>query len=155
MGQATTHIFRVILEGDPTVLREIEVESRKSLSDLAKAIVDAFDFDFDHAFGFYPQETRSRRGGKRSHPKYELFADMDEDTDSLSVRKTSVAEAFPQVGHTMEFLFDYGDNWLFTVEVIGTGEKVPRTRYPKVLKKVGTPPEQYSSWEEDEEDGAD
>ena len=153
MSQATTHIFRVVLEDEPTVLREIEVESHKSLSDFARAIVDAFDFDFDHAFGFYPQENRSRRGGKRSLPRYELFADMAEDTDALSVRKTSVAEAFPQVGDMMEFLFDYGDNWQFSVEVIGFGEKVPKARYPKVLKKVGTPPEQYAEWDEEAEDG--
>ncbi len=150
MGQATTHIFRVVLQDDPSVYREIEIESHKSLSDLAKAIVEAFDFEFDHAFGFYPQETR--RGGKRSQPKYELFADMDEDTDALSVRKTPVADAFPQVGHTMEFLFDYGDNWQFTVEVIGFGQKAAKTHYPQVLKKVGTPPEQYGTWEDEDEE---
>jgi hypothetical protein len=99
MSQATTHIFRAILEGDPAVSREIEIDSRNSLSDLAKGIVEAFGFKFDHAFGFYPQETR--RGGKRSQPKYELFADMGEDTDALSVRRTRVADAFPQrhAGH--------------------------------------------------------
>ena len=30
----------------------------------------------------------------------------------------------------MLFLFDYGDNWEFRVEVIGFDEKVPKTRYP-------------------------
>jgi hypothetical protein len=30
-----------------------------------------------------------------------------------------VADAFPDVGHKMLFLFDYGDDWRFTVEVIG------------------------------------
>jgi hypothetical protein len=151
MSQATTHIFRVILEDDPTVSREIEIDSRKSISDLAKGIVEAFDFDFDHAFGFYPQEAR--RGGKCSPPKYELFADMGEDTDALSVRTTRVADAFPQVGQTMMFLFDYGDHWRFTVEVIGFGKTAPRTRYPRVLRKVGTPPVQYGSWDEDDEKG--
>src|SRR5688572_26163970 len=126
MSAATTHIFRIILEDDPTVSREIEIESQKTLSDLAKGIVQAFDFDFDHAFGFYPCEVRGGRRG--TQPKYELFADMGEDTDALSVRKTRITDAFPQVGHTMMFLFDYGDNWRFTVEVIGRGEKVAKTR---------------------------
>jgi hypothetical protein len=151
MKSSTTHIFRIVLDDDPTVSREIEIASEKTLSDLAKGIVEAFDFDFDHAFGFYPHEVgRGRRG---SEPKYELFADMGEDTDALSVRKTQIADAFPQVGHSVMFLFDYGDNWQFTVEVIGTGEKVAKVRYPRVLKKVGTPPEQYGSWDEDDEEG--
>ncbi len=143
MSPATTHIFRAVLEDDPAVSREIEIDSRNSLSDLAKGIVEAFGFEFDHAFGFYPQETR--RGGKRSQSKYELFADTGEDTDALSMRKTRVADAFPQVGQTMMFLFDCGDNWRLTVEVIGFGEKAPKTRYPRVLRKVGTPPEQCGS----------
>jgi hypothetical protein len=66
MSQATTHVVRVVLEDDPAVFREIEIDSERSLSDLAKGIVEAFGFDFDHAFGFYPPETR--RGGKRFPP---------------------------------------------------------------------------------------
>jgi len=80
-----------------------------------------------------------------------LFADIGEETDALSVRRTHVADAFPEVGHTMMFLFDHGDNWQFTVNVIGTGETVAKIRYPRVLKKVGPPPEHYPAW--DEEDG--
>jgi hypothetical protein len=35
--------------------------------------------------------------------------------------------------------------------VIGLGEKVEKIRYPKVLRKVGEAPEQYGSWDEDDE----
>src|SRR3954463_1877914 len=92
--------------------REIEVESRRSLADLAKAIVAAFDFEFDHAFGFYS----SARDLMRAKPKFELFADMGEETDAGSVKKTRIKDAFPNVGHTMLFLFDYGHDWRFVVE---------------------------------------
>jgi hypothetical protein len=44
-------MFRIRLW--PKVYREIEIESGKSLYDLAVAIVRAFDFDLDHAFGFF------------------------------------------------------------------------------------------------------
>ena len=57
MTEASTHIIRVALQDEPSVYREIEVESRKTLNDLAKAIVHAFGFDFDHAFGFYSKLT--------------------------------------------------------------------------------------------------
>ena len=80
----------------------------------------------------------------RAQPKYELFADMGEPTEAQSVKKTRVSAAFPEVGHRMLFLFDYGDDWRFTVEVIGRGQKAPNARYPKVLKKVGPSPEQYA-----------
>jgi hypothetical protein len=150
MAEAGTNIVRVTLQDEPSIYREIEVESRKSLSDLAEAIVHAFDFEFDHAFGFYSKLTG--RDVMRSTPKYELFADMGEETTARSVRKTPITDAFPSVGHTMLFMFDYGDDWRFVVEVIGLGQKVARTRYPKVLKKVGEAPEQYGAWDDDDAD---
>jgi hypothetical protein len=149
MAEAGTHIVRGALQGEPTIYREIEVESRKTLSDLAEAIVHAFGFDFDHAFGFYSK--LKSQDVMRSQPKYELFADMGERTEAKSVEKTRVADAFPDVGHKMLFIFDYGDDWRFVVEVIGLGRKVAKTRYPKVLKKVGKAPEQYGSWDDDGE----
>ncbi len=149
MAGTSTHIVRVALQDEPSIYREIEIEGQKTLSDLAKAIVHAFGFDFDHAFGFY--STLTGRDVMRSQPKYELFADMGEETDAKSVRKTRVAEAFPEVGHRMLFMFDYGDDWRFTVEVIGLGQKAANARYPKVLKKVGEAPEQYGSWDEDDD----
>jgi hypothetical protein len=150
MTEADTHIVRVALQDEPSVYREIEIGGRKTLSDLAEAIVHAFDFEFDHAFGFYSKLTG--QDVMRSQPKYELFADMGEQTDAKSVRKTRVADAFPDVGHTMLFMFDYGDDWRFVVQVIGVGQKAAKARYPKVLRKVGRAPEQYGSWEDDEED---
>ena len=145
-----THVFRVALQHEPAILREIEVISSRTLVDLAKAIIGAFNFEFDHAFGFYSNLTGPYEG--RSGTSYELFADMGEGTDSLSVKRTRVAAAFPEVGHRMLFLFDYGDDWRFVVEVLGIGNKEPGVRYPRVLKKVGTSPQQYgASHDEDDE----
>jgi hypothetical protein len=151
MPRASTHIFRVGLR--PKLYRDIEIDSGKSLYDLAAAIVRAFGFDFDHAFGFYSKLT----GHIHDSPvRYELFADLNDDPFSLgekrseagSVKRTKIAEAFPKVGSKMLFLFDYGDQWEFRVEVTGFGEKTPKTRYPRVLAAVGEAPPQYPDVEE-------
>ena len=52
----------------------------------------------------------------------------------------------------MLFLFDYGDDWRFVVEVIGVGKTDPKARYPKLLKKVGASPEQYQIWDDEDDD---
>ena len=153
MPPGSTHLFRVSLQDAPTILREIEIASDKTLVDLAQAIVRAFDFQFDHAFGFYARLTG--REVLRAQPKYEVFADMGERTDSGSVKRTRVAEAFPAVGHTMLFLFDYGDDWRFVVEVIGRGEREPKVRYPRVLRKVGRSPVQYPDWDDEADEYQD
>src|SRR5712675_1645144 len=109
-----TQIFRSSLLEHPKIYRDIEIASSLSLYRLAKAIVTAYDFDFDHCFGFYPNTNRAKF--LRATPAYELFADIGEETDALSVKKTTVATAFRQPNHTILFLFDYGDGWLFRIE---------------------------------------
>jgi Plasmid pRiA4b ORF-3-like protein len=145
MPRTSTHIFRARLS--PRIYRDIEIESTRSLYDLAAAIVQTFDFDFDHAFGFF-----SNLGDYvfDSAVRYELFADLEGGGEARSVKRTTVAQAFPEVGFKMQFLFDYGDEWRFQVEVIGLGEKVPKARYPKLLKAAGKAPPQYPPEDNDE-----
>jgi hypothetical protein len=141
MADRTTHIFRVSLQGDPSIYREIEITSTTSLYRFAAAIVAAFGFDFDHAFGFYAKLTG--RNILRSEPRYELFRDMGESTDSLSVRKTKLDDAFEVPGHKMLFVFDYGDDWRFVVELLSVSLAKKGTRYPRVVTQKGAAPEQY------------
>jgi hypothetical protein len=141
MANTGTHVFRASL--DPKLYRDIEIPSGKKLYDLAAAIIAAFGFDFDHAFGFYSKLT----GHVLNSPvKYELFADMDdigEPSDAGSVERTRISEAFPEIGHKMTFLFNYGDNGEFRLELIAKGVKEQGAKYPKVRKRVGRAPKQY------------
>jgi hypothetical protein len=141
MTAAATHVFRVSFS--PKVYRDIEIQSSKKLYDLAEAIVGAFGFFFDHPFGFY-----SLLEGNVLHlpVAYELFADLEdigEPSDAGSVEKTRISEAFPEIGHKMTFLFDYGDTWQFPIELIGSRAKARGVKYPRVLKRVGKAPVQY------------
>ena len=152
MPSGETFILRVALDGQKSIYRDIEIEPSKSLYRLAEAITNAFDFDFDHAFGFYSGLTPARL--TRVDPRYELFADMGEaDRGVLSVKKTKVSHAFPAIGHTLLFLFDYGDEWRFRVSLKETGTKQPKVRYPRVVTIRGNAPPQYPDPDEDIDDG--
>jgi hypothetical protein len=71
MDRPATVIVRAALA--PKLYRDIEIGAAASLYGLAEAIVTAFDFGFDHAFGFYSKLT----GAYHDSPvQYELFADM-------------------------------------------------------------------------------
>lgn len=145
MTETATHIVRVSLKAK--LYRDIEIGSGRSLYDLGEAIVRAFGFNFDHAFGFYSTLTG---GYTDAAERYELFADLDEgSSDAGSVKRTRIARAFPVVGKTMLFIFDYGDEWRFKVKVIGLGQRQPKVRYPRVIASVGTAPPQYPDMEGD------
>jgi hypothetical protein len=151
MAQSDTVIIRAALDGGASIYREIEIEASKSLYKLAEAINSAFGFDFDHAFGFYSGDPY---GAKRKHPCYELFADMGEaEPGTLGVKKTRIAEAFPTIGHSLIFLFDYGDEWRFRVKLKATGRKLAKTRYPRIVASQGEAPPQYPESDDMSEDG--
>ena len=141
MTDRTTHTFKVSLQGEPSIYREIEIISTTSLFRFAAAIVAAFGFEFDHAFGFYAKLTG--RDVLQSRPRYELFHDMGARTDSFSVRKTMVDEAFAEPGDKLLFVFDYGDAWRFVVELLRIGPAKKGTRYPRLVSHRGAAPQQY------------
>jgi hypothetical protein len=146
MANAGTHVFRVALK--PKLYRDIEIESGEMLSDLAFAIVRAFGFDCDHAYGFY---SRLKGNVLRSPVKYELFADMAEtreESDAGSVEQTRISDVFRKIGGKMTFVFDYGDHWEFRVALIGQNAKEKGLTYPRVIKKVGAAPEPYPQEED-------
>src|ERR1051325_7576843 len=123
------------------VYRDIEIDGASSLYALAQAITRSFDFDFDHAFGFY---GKLKGNLYDSAVRYERFADMGEsDGKARSVKRTRVAEVFPAVGTKMRFLFDYGDEWVFLVECVKQKPKEPKIKLPRLLISAGKAPKQY------------
>ena len=143
MAETETFIFRASLK--PKIHRDFEISSASSLYTLAQAIVRFFDFD--HAFGFY---SGLKGNIYRSPTRYELFIDLGEgEGDARSVKRTRVAEAFPSVGAKMRFLFDYGDEWVFLVELVGRKPKEPKVRLPRLLLAAGKAPAQYPDPEDE------
>jgi hypothetical protein len=143
--KSDTFVFRVSLS--PKIYRALEIAATSNLYELAYTIVRAFDFDFDHAFGFYSKV----KGNLYDSPvRYELFVDMGEDdSEARSVKRTRIAEAFPSVGKKMRFLFDYGDGWEFLVELIKRKPKEPKVKLPRLLLSAGKAPAQYPDPDEE------
>jgi pRiA4b ORF-3-like protein len=145
MANSESLVFRASLT--PKVYRAVEIAGTSSLYALAQAIVRSFDFDFDHAFGFY---SKLKGNIYESPVRYELFVDMGEsESEARSVKRTRVVEAFPSVGAKMRFLFDYGDGWKFLVELVKRKPKEPKVKLPRLLMSAGTAPAQYPDPEDE------
>ena len=129
------------------VHRDIEIPENATLYRLARFIVKAYDFDFDHCFGFYSDIVDNfYHDSKR---KYELFADLDdcEPTDAKSVKNTKISYVWKKIGDKMMFLFDYGDGWRFVGELNRLRQKSQTKTYPIIFNQKGTAPLQYSPLE--------
>ncbi len=149
-----TYIFEVILDYEEKVMRQIEIIPSNTLADLAHTILHAYDFDVDHAYGFYDHFDRGSyiRKAKRH---YELFHDLHRNEGRVSegpgVERTRIYTLWNMIGITWYFLFDYGDDWVFHVKLIKQDAKQADRSYPRIITKEGKAPQQYPDWDDEEE----
>lgn len=149
------YVFRVTQwigrkKGSP--YKKLAIPDDFSLYDFACFILANFDFDFDHAFGFYNHLTRYWEATEA----YELFYDdkatrMECPSFAKGVKKTPVSAAFSEPGKMMLFLFDYGDNWHFRVELLDIEPTLHKNLYPECRESAGRARSQYGD-EDDEPD---
>jgi hypothetical protein len=125
------------VRGQP--FRVLAIPGDFTLYSFAEAIVDSFHFDFDHPFGFYDNIKR----WPRSSEGYELFADIEKGSQFKGVKITRAHKVFDKIGKKMLFLFDYGDEWHFIVELKGIELPKEGEQYPSVVKSGGGVPLQY------------
>ena len=128
-----TYIVKVSLGN---VWRRIAIPGNLDMDWLSSVILNAFQFDHDHLYSFR-YKNRFGLETEINHPYVEepLFAD-----------EVAVQEVLRQPGMSMIFLYDFGDNWEFTVELERIDPVDPRLKKPKILEKHGKAPEQYAYW---------
>lgn len=140
--KATLTNHRLRVRGYP--YRVIAIDGDNSLYKLAEVILDSFNFDMDHCFGFYD----NLKNIYKSHESYELFADIHGSDGFMGVKEIMVKEVYNQQTKKMLFLYDFGDNWRFITQLIGVRESKNIKTKPHIIKSVGNAPEQYSEWDD-------
>ncbi len=135
------------------ITRDIEIAGSQTLTDLARAILAAYEFDEDHLWSFFlsgkPWDRKT---------EYALIAEPGlpgERPPRLAGKHTLRDVTLPR--HEFIFLFDYGDEWMFGVKLTGTSKELEtKARYPRVVASQGDAPPQYpdldeEDWDDDEE----
>ena len=154
-GNDLTFMFKVIqsnntgnVRGRP--YRVLAIPEKFTLYQFADAILASFEFDLDHAFGFYNNLTH----WSQSTEGYELFSDDDRDplSEFPGVKMTPVSTVFTGIGKKMLFLFDYGDEWHFRVELVGIEPAGTPKSCAVCVKSVGEALPQYGNPDEDDSD---
>lgn len=133
------HVFKVSLG---RVWRRIALPGEMTLEALSETILNAFDFDNDHLHLF---RYRNRFGifEEVKHPYTE---------QSPSTAEVKVGELPLRPGSMLEYLFDFGDNWLFEVCVERVEPMNPKLRKPMMIDGRGQAPPQYPNLDDEEWD---
>lgn len=122
----------------PEISRTIQVRGDQTLEDLHHAIFDAFDRDDEHLYEFqFGKGPMDPKG-----PSYGL-QDTGEKNFAGLVSETTIDSLGLKVGDRFGYWFDFGDDWMYQINVEEVNDEVPKGKYPKVTKKVGKSPPQY------------
>ena len=132
INKGGNYTFKVSLS--KTIWRKINVSYKHTLGDLHNAIQKAFEFDNDHLYAFYI--GGSRKTGKAIYCKY---AQHEGDI----AEKTTIESLELYKGERFLYLFDFGDEWEFNVELVEYDEEAPVPLKPIIIESKGNSPKQY------------
>jgi hypothetical protein len=126
---------------NPVISRTIKIRGDQTLKDLHHAIFDAFGRWEEHMYEFQFGKGPNDPKGKR----YVLpnAMDMGERKTAGDVATTTVDSLGLRVDQAFGYWFDFGDDWWHQINVVAIDDKVPKGKYPKVVKRVGKSPPQY------------
>src|SRR5450759_1102433 len=124
------------------VTRKIEMRDTQTLDDLHEAIIfDAFGWDEGHMYSFFDNRPYSKARGMEyscSTEPPDPFSGERPNPTSTKLRDLNLKE-----GQRFLFVFDFGDDQQFGIEVVGFGRSRSKAPYPMILSRKGTAPKQY------------
>ena len=119
------------------IYRVFEILSRQTLEDLHLAIQSALNWDNDHLYSFFMYGEAWGEGDRFSSP----FEEMGPYTTEAVIGELGLVKK-----HKFMYLFDYGDQHEFEVEVVDIHPQAKPGKYPSMIDSRGESPEQYPEW---------
>jgi hypothetical protein len=134
--------FRIYLEEDDAVYRDIIIQHKQTFADLHATILKAYEFDSKHQATFYRSNDNWQRGKEISFAKY----DKPYVAPPLMMAETTIGSEIRDTNQKFVYVYDFAKNWTFLVELINVSkEENPKTTYPSITRKEGIGPQQYGT----------
>ena len=132
--------FRVIIDIEEDVFRDIPIGRTASLEDFHRGILAAFDFGEGEMASFFQSDEHWGRG--REIPLMDMGMD-DMGNAYPSMRTTAIEEIASKANDRMVYVYDFLRMWCFYVEVIGV-EEGDTPEFPLLAQEFGEAPDQFS-----------
>ena len=141
--------FRITVEDNEDVYREIDIQGKQHFEDLHRAIQEAIGFDNSKDASFFISNDFWKKGQEIAlNPPP---ADDDDDDDDRRnpkpkpklMHKSKIVEYIDDPHQRLLYVFDPIAKWTFYVELIKIGTDEPKIMYPKCTRTVGAAPKQY------------
>lgn len=144
---ANLYVLSVFLASGPisekfankACLRVIEIRGDQTLEQLHRAIFEAYDRWDEHLYEF----QFGKRPFDADGPNFGTD-DRPNEKQSGDARTTTLDDLHLHPERVFGYWFDFGDDWYHQVQVDRIEQAIPTVSYPRVIKRVGKSPPQYS-----------
>ena len=144
--------FRIILDTDEDVFRDIEIQASATLEDFHNAIVQAFGFDGQEMASFYKSNEFWEEGEEVC-----LFDLGDEPGKLRIMSETFIDEVVSREETKLIYVYDFLSMWTFMIELADIGEVEDGIMYPNLMFVHGqipaiAPEKEFTSEKLDDDD---
>lgn len=134
--------FRIYLEEDDAVYRDIVIKHTQTFQDLHFAILKSYEFDSKHQATFYRSNDNWLRGREISYEQY----DKAYKVEPLIMANTVIGSEIMDTNQKFIYEYDFNKHWIFLVALINVSkEEKNKTEYPSVSRSEGIGPQQYGT----------
>ncbi|MFD2892905.1 hypothetical protein ACFS5J_12865 [Flavobacterium chuncheonense] len=127
--------FRVILDAEEDIFRDIAIENTDTLEDLHNAIVNAFGFDGTEMAAFYTCDENWTQ-----EDEIPLFDTGDVPGEMRIMNDFILEDNLDQHQTKIIYVYDFFNMWTFLVELAAIEEKEDGELYPALLFAHGELP---------------
>ena len=128
--------FRVILDTEEDVFRDIEIEQNATLEQFHNVITQSFGFDGNEMASFYTSDEQWNQGEEVS-----LF-DMGDGNDPVKLmNETYIEDIVDEDSPKLIYVYDFLSMWTFFVELAEIAEYENGREYPNIMFVHGQLPD--------------
>ncbi len=129
--------FRIILDTEEDVFRDIEIEQNATLEDFHNVITQSFGFDGTEIASFYVSDEQWNQGEEIS-----LF-DMSDGSQAVRLmNETTLIDIVHEAKPRLIYIYDFLSMWTFLVELAEIAEYDSAMEYPNTMFVHGQLPDQ-------------
>jgi len=134
--------FRVYLEEDDSVYRDIAIRHTQKFFDLHEILLKSFEFDNKHKATFYRSNDHWQQGREISLEVYE----NEYKVPPLLMKETALGTEIRDTNQKFVYRYDFNKSWMFLIELINVSkEENPKISYPAIVRTEGIGPSQYGT----------
>ena len=134
--------FRIYLEEDDAVYRDIVIRHTQNFQELHVAILKSYEFDQKHKATFFRSNDNWLRGREISFERY----DKSYVVEPLIMAEVTIGSEIRDTNQKFVYEYDFEKHWVFLVELINVSkEESSKTIYPSVSRTEGIGPQQYGT----------